>query len=135
MNSRFLSNAVSGYNFSTMGKLVYLLLVWGSVFVLIDCFDRDNGEPLFLSEFIERGDYGSARNLSLVRHKEMDWLTSYAGYITINRQLNSNMFFWFFPAKYSASTAPLVLWLQGKFKHSFVKSCSDLECLQVFFLY
>lgn len=111
----------------TMGKLIYLLLVWSSIFVLIDCHDRDNGEPLFLSEYIERGDYSSAKDLSLVRHKEMEWLTSYAGYITINKQLNSNMFFWFFPAKYSASTAPLVLWLQGKFKHSFVKCCPDSE--------
>lgn len=98
----------------TMGKPIYLLLVWSSIFVLIDCYDRDSGEPLFLSEFVEQGDFSSARNLSLVRHKEMEWLTSYAGYFTINRQLNSNMFFWFFPAKYSASTAPLVLWLQGQ---------------------
>lgn len=94
-----------------MGKLIHLL-VGVTIFVSIDCFDRDN-EPLFLSEFIERGDYSTARNLSLVRHKEMEWLTSYAGYLTINKQLNSNLFFWFFPAKYSASTAPLVLWLQG----------------------
>lgn len=96
-----------------MGKLNLLLLVLGSVFVAIECFDRDNGEPLFLSEFIERGDYSSARNFSLVRHKEMEWLTSYAGYFTTNKQLASNMFFWFFPAKYGANTAPLVLWLQG----------------------
>lgn len=97
-----------------MGKLIRLLVLV-TVFVSIDCFDRDN-EPLFLSEFIERGDYSTARNLSLVRHKEMEWLTSYAGYLTINKQLNSNLFFWFFPAKYSASTAPLVLWLQGSLK-------------------
>lgn len=106
-----------------MGKLNYLLLLLSTVFATINSFERDYDEPLFLTEFIERGDYGLARNLSLVRHKEMDWLTSYSGYFTINKQLSSNMFFWFFPAKYSSSTAPLILWLQGKFSCIKIHEC------------
>ncbi|KAG4075550.1 hypothetical protein HA402_003375 [Bradysia odoriphaga] len=95
-----------------MGKLIHLLALM-STLVSTNCLERDIDEPLFLSEFILAGDYSAARNLSVVRHKEMDWLTSHAGYITVNKQLSSNMFFWYFPAKYGASTAPLVLWLQG----------------------
>ncbi|KAG4074495.1 hypothetical protein HA402_015784 [Bradysia odoriphaga] len=95
-----------------MGKLIHLLVLM-STLVSTNCLERDIDEPLFLSEFILAGDYSAARNLSVVRHKEMDWLTSHAGYITVNKQLSSNMFFWYFPAKYGTSTAPLVLWLQG----------------------
>ncbi|KAJ6649458.1 Venom serine carboxypeptidase [Pseudolycoriella hygida] len=96
-----------------MANVINFLFVWSSIFIATKCFDGDYDQPLFLSEFIDRGDYSSARNFSQVRHKEMEWLTSYAGYFTINRQLGSNMFFWFFPAKCEASTAPLVLWLEG----------------------
>lgn len=105
-----------------MGQLIYLLVLLNSILLSVNCFERDYDEPLILSDFIARGDFSSARNLSLVRHREMEWLTSYSGYFTINKQLNSNMFFWYFPAKYSASTAPLVLWLQGKFNLSKLKS-------------
>jgi vitellogenic carboxypeptidase-like protein len=39
---------------------------------------------------------------------------SYSGYLTVNKQFNSNMFFWFFPAQNShLSSTPLLLWLQG----------------------
>jgi len=38
---------------------------------------------------------------------------SYAGYLTVNKKYNSNLFFWFFPAKLDQVKAPVVLWLQG----------------------
>lgn len=38
---------------------------------------------------------------------------SYSGYFTVNEQYQSNIFFWFFPAKKGAANAPLALWLQG----------------------
>ncbi len=121
-----------------MGKLIHLLLALGSIVVSIDCVDRDYDEPLFLSDYILRGDSSTARDLSLVRHREMEWLTSYAGYITVNKQLSSNMFFWYFPAKYGAATAPLVLWLQGKGHFTVLYAsqtiCTDSWQLKVFFL-
>ncbi|KAL1768238.1 putative serine carboxypeptidase CPVL isoform X1, partial [Sigmodon hispidus] len=40
-------------------------------------------------------------------------LKSYAGYITVNKTFNSNLFFWFFPARVQPEDAPVVLWLQG----------------------
>lgn len=61
-----------------MKKLIHLLALI-STLVSTNCLDRDTDEPLFLSEFILKGDYSTARNLSIVRHKEMDWLTSHAG--------------------------------------------------------
>lgn len=39
---------------------------------------------------------------------------SYSGYLTVNKEYNSNLFFWFFPALNShSSDTPIMLWLQG----------------------
>ncbi|XP_031827674.1 venom serine carboxypeptidase [Nomia melanderi] len=76
-------------------------------------FDVDVGEPLFLTPLIESGHIEDARNKALVQNKEMYDVSSYAGYITVNKEYNSNLFFWFFPAAHDPKTAPVVLWLQG----------------------
>ncbi|KAJ6640697.1 Venom serine carboxypeptidase [Pseudolycoriella hygida] len=73
----------------------------------------DNGEALFLTPYIEKGQIDLAKKLAVVNHDEMKWLESYAGYLTVNKQFNSNIFFWFFPAQTQPSSAPVVLWLQG----------------------
>jgi len=38
---------------------------------------------------------------------------NYAAFITINKETNSNMFFWYFTAMDGNKDAPLLLWLQG----------------------
>jgi vitellogenic carboxypeptidase-like protein len=38
---------------------------------------------------------------------------SFSGYLTVNKEYNSNMFFWFFPAQNGDTNAPVLLWLQG----------------------
>lgn len=53
-----------------------------------------------------------ARNLSAVIHPDID-IDNFAGYLTVNKEYNSNLFFWFFPAKIDRENAPVVLWLQG----------------------
>ncbi|KAJ6644320.1 Venom serine carboxypeptidase [Pseudolycoriella hygida] len=73
----------------------------------------DTGEPLFLTEYIENGRIELAKNLSLVNHDDMKWVQSYSGYLTVNKTVGSNMFFWFFPAKLDQAKAPVVLWMQG----------------------
>ena len=60
-------------------------------------------------------DFFQARNLSLVSHPDIP-IKNYAGYFTVNKKYNSNLFFWFFPAKVNAADAPVVLWLQGNVK-------------------
>lgn len=71
---------------------------------------HDAGDPLYLTEYIERGQLEMAKNLSFVIHDDMKWLTSYAGYLTVDKTHNSNLFFWFFPAKLDTANAPVVLW-------------------------
>jgi vitellogenic carboxypeptidase-like protein len=38
---------------------------------------------------------------------------SYSGYLTVNKEYNSNIFFWFFPTQNGDMNAPVLLWLQG----------------------
>ncbi|XP_012270210.1 venom serine carboxypeptidase [Orussus abietinus] len=74
---------------------------------------EDPGNPLFLTPLIQAGKIEDARKQAAVQHKEMLDVNSYAGYFTVNKEYDSNMFFWFFPAKINPKNAPVVLWLQG----------------------
>jgi vitellogenic carboxypeptidase-like protein len=41
-------------------------------------------------------------------------VVSHAGFITVNKLFNSNLFFWYFPAAFKPEAAPLLIWLQAK---------------------
>ncbi|XP_014615114.1 PREDICTED: venom serine carboxypeptidase [Polistes canadensis] len=75
--------------------------------------NADMGNPLFLTPLIESGKIDEARKKSIVEHKEIGSVSSYAGYLTVNKEYDSNLFFWFFPAKHNPKDAPVVLWLEG----------------------
>ena len=67
---------------------------------------RDVGDPLYLTPYIREGNVELARNLSKVTDL-LDGLTieeqpeSFSGFITVNSDTDSNMFFWFIPATVS----------------------------------
>ncbi|XP_003748333.1 probable serine carboxypeptidase CPVL [Galendromus occidentalis] len=71
------------------------------------------GEALFLTPFIEDHQYDLAKELSKVGPINGVNIPSYAGYFTVNKTTESNMFFWFFPALNEDANAPTLLWLQG----------------------
>ncbi|XP_031635891.1 venom serine carboxypeptidase-like [Contarinia nasturtii] len=72
----------------------------------------DPGQALYLTKYIENGDIDTARKLAFVIHPEIT-IPNYAGYFTVDKKYNSNLFFWFFPAKVNTDKAPVLLWLQG----------------------
>ncbi|KAL1457499.1 hypothetical protein WDU94_007722 [Cyamophila willieti] len=77
----------------------------------------DNADaPLVLTDYIEANQTEKAKNLSKVILPDLN-ITSYAGYFRVNatadKKLNSSLFFWFFPAQTNASSAPVLVWLQG----------------------
>lgn len=47
-----------------------------------------------------------------MRHPDFSF-HSYAGYLTVNKEYNSNLFFWYVPARVNPENAPVMLWLQG----------------------
>ncbi|XP_046573544.1 probable serine carboxypeptidase CPVL [Haliotis rubra] len=74
----------------------------------------DPGQPLYLSPYIAGGHIQQAQNLSRVGSLQGSSILSYSGYITVNANFNSNLFFWFIPAQQAdPHTAPLILWLDG----------------------
>lgn len=89
--------------------------------VLVICFvvgttalqeDIDVGLPLRLTPLIQSGDIEEARRLSLVTGLTPD-VPSYSGFLTVNEECDSNMFFWFFPSQTSLKSSPVTVWLQG----------------------
>ncbi|XP_014252803.1 venom serine carboxypeptidase-like [Cimex lectularius] len=72
----------------------------------------DFGKPAFLTTYIENHDIEGARRASAVPPFLED-VESYAGFFTVNKTYNSNIYFWFFPAREDKENAPVVVWLQG----------------------
>ena len=72
----------------------------------------DPGLPLFLTPLIESGNVTGAQQLAL-NEPLCGGTISYSGFLTVDKTLGSNMFFWFFPAQQRANEAPVLLWLQG----------------------
>ncbi|GLG97065.1 Venom serine carboxypeptidase [Gryllus bimaculatus] len=71
-------------------------------------------KPLILTPLIDAGKIKEARRVSRVLPLEGDHgIKSYSGYFTVNKNFNSNLFFWYFPSLNNQQNDPVVLWLQG----------------------
>ncbi|XP_043203971.1 venom serine carboxypeptidase-like [Amphibalanus amphitrite] len=76
----------------------------------------DPGEPLFLTPLIEAAELQQAREQSRVLGLPGAGanVTSHSGFITVDKERNSNLFFWFFECQQASPLeAPVLLWLQG----------------------
>lgn len=92
-------------------SVLFLVLPYGSTRRFLNVYPQgkeyhlangeDVGSPLFLTPLIESGKIEEAREKAVVQHKEMNDVSSYSGYLTVNKEYNSNHFFWFFPAAVS----------------------------------
>ncbi|MCH1932664.1 S10 family peptidase, partial [Shewanella sp. A25] len=76
------------------------------------CSNGDVGDPLFLTPYIEEGKIQEGQAAAKVQLPGSN-ITSYSGYLTVNKTYTSNLFFWFFPSETDPKNAPVVLWLQG----------------------
>ncbi|XP_054262082.1 venom serine carboxypeptidase-like [Macrosteles quadrilineatus] len=92
-------------------KLLFIFFVSVSVSVTTNEVPGPN-QPLYLTPYIESGRIYDARLLALVPPM-LEGLISFSGYLTVDKQYNSNLFFWFFPSETSWETKPVLLWLQG----------------------
>lgn len=68
--------------------------------------------PLLLTPYIESNDTETARNLALVTGLTPN-ITSYSGFFTIDKDCDSNIFFWFFPSQHNWEKDPVSVWLNG----------------------
>ena len=75
-----------------------------------------------------------ARKLSLVGPLPGANVKSYAGYLTVNKKYNSNLYFWFFPAQVQWTYPKLryitVYWLISSLvkKWGWMPSLSEIKC-------
>ncbi|XP_075232371.1 venom serine carboxypeptidase-like [Lycorma delicatula] len=75
--------------------------------------DNNVGDPLYLTPLIETGRIKEAQKLSQVKPFIKN-VVSYSGFLTVNKQFESNLFFWFFPSTETDwNTSPVAIWLQG----------------------
>ena len=86
-----------------------------------------SGKPLFLTPLIDAGNISQAQKLSYVHPEDLglkEKVESFAGYFTVgNPKCNSNLFFWFFPAKVHYFFTSLFFGVLFKgFVHSFALS-------------
>ncbi|KAB0794557.1 hypothetical protein PPYR_11396 [Photinus pyralis] len=72
-----------------------------------------SGEPLILTPLIKQGRIKEAQHAASVSLNDVKQVKSYAAYLTVNEQFNSNLFFWFFPSQLNYANDPVILWLQG----------------------
>lgn len=91
--------------------ILCILLLWSSlstVSCVLNVYPKikqisingEPGEPLFLTPLIEAGKIEEAQKAARVGPlKGADNVTSFSGYLTVNKKFDSNLFFWFFPAE------------------------------------
>lgn len=83
----------------------------------IQILSDDVGVPLILTPLIEQGQISEAVQLAAVTSDVFTMkkqnITSFTGYLTVDKNFNSNLFFWFFPSENNPETDPVILWLQG----------------------
>ena len=65
-----------------------------------------DSDALFLTPYIEKGQIDVAQQKAMINgipngDSSLYNLISYSGFITVNKTTDSNMFFWFFPARVS----------------------------------
>ncbi|KAL4712861.1 hypothetical protein ACJJTC_011931 [Scirpophaga incertulas] len=76
--------------------------------------DVEVGTPLFLTPYIEQNKLEEAREAAAVDCELYRGLDSYSGFLTVNKEYNSNLWFWYFPAmNRPAADTPWMIWLQG----------------------
>ncbi|RZF45123.1 hypothetical protein LSTR_LSTR011967 [Laodelphax striatellus] len=77
-------------------------------------FENVGKSELFLTPLIEQGLLDKARKLSMVKPllKNLS-VESHSGYLTVDKNYNSNIFFWFFKCVTDWEKAPVTVWLQG----------------------
>ncbi|XP_022818109.1 probable serine carboxypeptidase CPVL [Spodoptera litura] len=97
-----------------LGVVSILLYTCTTILGSWDGVESIGDKPLILTPFIENGDASKAREQSEVDPSLFAGVKSYAGYFTVNKRAQWNLYSWFFPAPdRPLNSTPLIIWLQG----------------------
>jgi vitellogenic carboxypeptidase-like protein len=83
------------------------------------------GLPLILTPFIEQGKIKQALTAAEVHFNGFKGIKTYAGYFTVKKNFNSNMFFWFSPRKPTTPTRRLFCGYKGAPEPPLSSACSQ----------
>nr|XP_021185927.2 venom serine carboxypeptidase [Helicoverpa armigera] len=109
-----------------MERGILVLAALSCVFGIALAAENSCGDCLILTPYIKNGSAALARQLSEVNSSNFLDYRSHAGFITVKKEYNSNLFFWFFPAATDISETPLIIWLQGGPGFSSMKGLFDI---------
>ncbi|KAJ2953880.1 hypothetical protein O0L34_g1508 [Tuta absoluta] len=79
---------------------------------LIQVQSLSDCQPLYHTPHIENGSVSDAVKLSVVDPGSFLGINSHSGFITVNKEYNSNLFFWYFPHE-DVKSVPWIIWLNG----------------------
>ncbi|CAG9767346.1 unnamed protein product [Ceutorhynchus assimilis] len=74
---------------------------------------QDVGEPLILTPYLEANKTREAREAAQVNSEAFKNVSSYSGFLTVDKENNGNLFFWFFKSEGNYEEDPVLVWLQG----------------------
>ncbi|CAG9767344.1 unnamed protein product [Ceutorhynchus assimilis] len=74
---------------------------------------QDVGEPLILTPYLEANKIQEAREAAQVNLEAFKNVSSYSGFLTVDKEKNGNLFFWFFKSENNYEEDPVLVWLQG----------------------
>ncbi|GJQ71733.1 hypothetical protein Trydic_g11426 [Trypoxylus dichotomus] len=75
--------------------------------------DEVDVQPLVLTELINKGEIAEAQSKAFVQIEDFRDIISYAGFLQVSKEYDSNLFFWYFPSQLNVNLDPVILWLQG----------------------
>ncbi|XP_028155781.1 uncharacterized protein LOC114349567 [Ostrinia furnacalis] len=94
-----------------MRQAVAAVILFGSMTIALIL---PNTPPLILTPYILQNQTDLARNLSEVNPEIFLNVSSYSGFLTVDKKHDSNLFFWYFPVPDKPlNTTPWIIWLQG----------------------
>ncbi|XP_063839083.1 uncharacterized protein LOC135088132 [Ostrinia nubilalis] len=94
-----------------MRQAVAAVILFGSMTIALIL---PNTPPLILTPYILQNQSDLARNLSKVNPELFLNVSSYSGFLTVDKKYDSNLFFWYFPVPDKPLNAtPWIVWLQG----------------------
>lgn len=76
---------------------LFLIIVAINFYGNVQCSSSKEG--LLLTPLIKAGRIAEARSSARVVLPNAPQVESYSGYLTVNKETGSNLFFWFFPSK------------------------------------
>ncbi|KAI5640693.1 serine carboxypeptidase domain-containing protein [Phthorimaea operculella] len=92
-----------------MRELVFKTVCLVSI-CLTQSFTED--EAIILTPLITSRKIAAAREESIVDKDLIPGIHSHSGFITVNEECDSNLFFWYFP-HYNVTKVPWIIWLNG----------------------